>query len=691
MSQTADSIRILLVEDDRADSRLIREYLGEAGPGVYSVDHVTTLREAEEHLSGGTAPDLVLLDLSLPDSQGLETVTRILALKSDLPVVVLTGSSDERLPLEALRAGAQDYLPKGSASVPVLSRAFRYAMERAQHEKARRTAEEVHRESEARFRTVLQNSHVIVSTVDRDLRYTWIYNPHPAFRAEDVLGKRDDELVPPDHVAELMALKREVLESGEGERREVRIQLGPAIHFYDVTALPLRDTAGEVTGVTVAATDVTEHRRVAKQKEILSRVGAVLASSIDYEEMLRSVGRLAVPEIADWCVLDLLGEDDRLHSVQVHAADPRKEELLREMLANFPHDDGPDDHPVGRVLRRGEPLLLAEITSEMIERSAADKVQLAFAHELAPISSMIVPLVAGGRTTGAITFTSAESGRRYDEADLALAEELGRRIGLAVKNALLYQREQRAVRAREEVLGVVAHDLRNPLNAIGMYAQLLADPTLPDALRASHSEIVQDLVERMDRMIGDLLELSRIEAGRLTIDLETTSAGRLLDAATRMFAAKAAKAGIELKVEVEAGLPPLKADRDRLLQVLSNLIGNALRFTGEGGVITLRARRLGEETVELSVSDTGRGIAPEHLEHVFDRYWQARSTRRGGAGLGLAIVKGIVEAHGGRVRAESQPDVGSTFYCILPSAVEVESKTLTGQSAAGGRSSNPVK
>jgi PAS domain S-box-containing protein len=832
---TAVPIRVLLVEDNPDDARLVRGRL-ERAPGLAcSVDHVVGLREARAHLRDGLPPDIVLLDLSLPDSAGVDTVRDVVDAAPEVPVIVLTGSADEHLPIETLRSGAQDYLSKDAASERALSRVIRHAIERARRERELIGRSDL-RESEVRFRVALRNTPIIVSTVDRQLRYTWLYNPHPGFQAESCIGKRDDELAPPEHVAELMDLKQEVLDSGRGRRREVRVKVGPTAHHYDVTAEPLRDASGEVTGVAVAASDITERKRTVQHREFLARVGPVLSSSLDYEEMLRFVTRLAVPELADWCVVDVLTEDGRLQSVQTAAADARKEELLHSMLELHPHTTSPEQHPVGAVLRGGKGRLLQEITPEMLDRVAQSQSHREILQELAPVSSMVVPLVAHDRTLGAITLTAAESGRRFDEVDLDLAEEVGRRCALAVWNAHLhrevrrareqvtrlqrataalaealtveevmevavkhgmeavhatsgslvvvddagcelailrsaglpgdvvdglpdespsplcgavrsgkplffdskeafvraypgrgasmarqlagslavipllrrrqpagalvfgfeswrtistserelllaivrqsgqaleradlFEREREAVLARDEVLGIVAHDLRNPLSAINMYAELLEHALPPDADARKYGEMVRKVCEQADRLIQDLLDVGRVEAGHLRVQRRPLPADRLVGQAVEMLRATAIDAGIAFDAEI-IGQPPLvSADPDRIAQVLSNLVGNALKFTPRGGRVKLQIEP-GANEVLFTVSDTGPGIAPEHREHLFDRFWQADKATRTGAGLGLPIARGIVEAHGGRIWAENEVDSGSRFTFTLPAA-----------------------
>jgi len=229
-------------------------------------------------------------------------------------------------------------------------------------------------------------------------------------------------------------------------------------------------------------------------------------------------------------------------------------------------------------------------------------------------------------------------------------------------------RAQEAVRTRDEVLAVVSHDLRNPLDTITMAAGLLEMP-LVDEKKAEQAQVIRRAARRMDRLIADLLDVSALESGRFTLERESVALGPLLDDAVRMYGEHAARRGQRLECEVSGPLPQVHGDSHRLLQVLSNLLGNAIKFTPEGGAVTLRAAPAGNEVV-VEVRDNGPGIPEPDLPRIFDRFWHAGRRKHGGAGLGLAIVRGIVEAHEGRVWVESADGEGASFAFTLPVAGE---------------------
>jgi signal transduction histidine kinase len=276
---------------------------------------------------------------------------------------------------------------------------------------------------------------------------------------------------------------------------------------------------------------------------------------------------------------------------------------------------------------------------------------------------MATPLVSGGKLLGVIALLSAKPSRVYGVEDMRLANEIAQRAALAVENARLYRAAQRAIQDRDDVLGIVAHDLRSPLGTILMQAHVLRRRA-PERERKP-PERIERAATRMNRLIQDLLDVARVEAGRLTVAQDSLPVRKVLRDAFEAHRTQASSKSLDLRLDLAPNLPDVWADRDRLLQVLENLIGNALKFTEPGGRVTIGATSRDAEVV-FRVEDTGLGIAPQDQPHVFDRYWQAHRSGRRGAGLGLPIVKGIVEAHGGCVWLESWPGRGSTFYFTIP-------------------------
>jgi signal transduction histidine kinase len=222
---------------------------------------------------------------------------------------------------------------------------------------------------------------------------------------------------------------------------------------------------------------------------------------------------------------------------------------------------------------------------------------------------------------------------------------------------------EKGIRSRDEVLAIVAHDLRNPLTIIKSSAALL-QMTTDENQRKELLEMISNSCGRMQSLIGDLLDVARIESGGFTVDRTEVDAADVIEEMRRMFESAAAEKGIRFEVDASGFLPPLHADRSRLIQILANLVSNALRVTDSGSVrLTVEGDR---DKARFSVADTGPGIPAAELPHLFDRFWQVRSSRRGGAGLGLAIVKGFVEAHQGTIEVTSEVGKGSLFQFVIP-------------------------
>ena len=404
----------------------------------------------------------------------------------------------------------------------------------------------------------------------------------------------------------------------------------------------------------------TAERRAA----FLAEASRVLGASFDYQTTLATLARLAVPTLADFCSVSVVAPDTTYCVVGVAHVDQALEPLVRELTAGA-YACGPWISELRATVERGEMARVDEITDEMLDASYLEAGPRSIIKQLRPRAYLTVPLRAGDRAVGALDLFMAESNRRYDAADVALAEELARRAALAVENARLFNDAQQATLARDQMLGVVAHDLRNPLSTMLMASTLLAE-TLEAASPAQRQvAMLHRAGERMNRLIQDLLDVKRMESGHLSVDTCPLHAATLLAESADSLRPLAAAAALELRLEAPPGLPRVSADRHRMHQVLSNLIGNAIKFTPRGGTITLRGDVVADE-LRVAVADSGPGIPAEQLPHIFGQFWQGARTDRRGIGLGLAIAKGIVEAHRGRIWVESTLGNGSTFYFTLP-------------------------
>ncbi|HEX7595528.1 MAG TPA: PAS domain S-box protein [Gemmatimonadaceae bacterium] len=488
-----------------------------------------------------------------------------------------------------------------------------------------------------------------------------------------------DKLVyPEDFMAKVMELYRDpeqasydVVELKDGRtferysqpQRIEDVPVGRVWSFRDVTSRLRADEQERALTQEQAARAEAENSQ--KRASLLAEASHVLSASFDYQTTLAALVRLAVPALADYCALDIVEAEDTFTRIGEAHVDPAKSKLIRE-VATFPQNALTARHPLMRVMATGAPVLEAEITPAFIQAAFAEEGQRRVVEALEPRSLICVPLVASGEPLGALTLVTSGSGRRYEIADLSLAADLARRAAIVVEHARLFHEAQQATRARDDVLAVVAHDLRNPLNTVTMAVSLMLENTPPERVQERRQvEIVRRAADRMNRMIQDLLDVRRMESGRLTTDLIPESPAVLVNDTIDMLRPLATGSTIRLDTAIEPGLPLVLADAARVQQVLSNLVGNAVKFTPRGGRITVCAESM-EGEVRFSVIDTGPGIPAEQLPHIFGRFWQAKTSDRRGIGLGLAIAKGIVEAHNGRIWVESHVGLGSTFYFTLP-------------------------
>ncbi len=487
-------------------------------------------------------------------------------------------------------------------------------------------------------------------------------------------------------------LVRETIDTAVTEGRSFkvkhRIVRPPAeIRVFSVEGRVVLDEAGVPAQIIGAGQDITEQheaeitarklieeqtRRSAAEAEqrraaFLADASRVLGASFDYHTTLAKLAQLAVPAVADFCTVDILDRNGAIQRLGIAHADPEKEQLLHRIM-KWVRAGSPLVPHLHRALVEGEPTLIPEIDQSLIAQHALDAEHEAVILALAPTSVVCVPLKLAEKIIGALVWYTTDDTRRYDQRDLELAEELARRAALAVENARLYHESEQATRSRDQMLGVVAHDLRNPLNTMLMAAELLAESAPPDSQTHRHATIVQRAGERMNRLVQDLLDVKRMESGRLAIEPRRMSSQSLVLEAVETLRSLASSTSVDLVMDSAGDEPPaVLADPHRIQQVFSNLIGNAIKFTPKGGRVIVRCRS-GQNVVQFEVRDTGPGIPAEHLPHIFGQFWQANRRDNRGIGLGLAIAKGIVEAHGGKIWVESAPGAGSSFLFTLPVA-----------------------
>ncbi|HEY7063735.1 MAG TPA: ATP-binding protein [Chloroflexota bacterium] len=441
-----------------------------------------------------------------------------------------------------------------------------------------------------------------------------------------------------------------------------------------VSAAPVRDRQGRIVAGVVTCEDVTWRKRAEAAQRFLDEAGKQLAGTLDYETTLASVARLAVPTLADLCIVDVLAADGEVRRVAVAHRDPRKQALARALQERFTPDP---TAPVGipRVLRTGESELTPDVTPERMAGVARDDEHLRLLRQMRPRSAMTVPLVARGRIVGAITCIATDAGRCYGAADLALAEDLARRAAVAVDNARLYYDAQAAIQVRDEFLSSASHDLKNPLVSVKGYAQILgaviAQESTPTSKQiAAGLAKIDRAATKMSALIDELLDVAHLEAGR---PLELRRRPTDLVALALQAVGEFQPTVTNHRLVIEPKIPSLVGlwDAGRLDRVLANLLSNAIKYSPSGGAIAVRLAREHDGAggwAVLVVQDEGMGIPAADLPHVFERFHRGGNVagKIGGSGIGLAGVRQIVEQHGGTIAVESREGAGATFTVRLP-------------------------
>jgi PAS domain S-box-containing protein len=554
-------------------------------------------------------------------------------------------------------------------------------------------------EASLRLAAIVRSSEEAIVGKDLDGTIT-AWNPAAerlfGFTAQEAIGRSIRMIVPADRQTEEDDVLRRLRRGETIEHMEtVRVRKDGTLIDIALTVSPIRDADGRIIGASKIARDIGERLRAEAERArlltaeqaarawaesaerratVLSESSAALSVSLDSATTLRTVSRLVVPRFADWCLVDLVTRENTLERVAVSAAGPETEPLLSELQRYAP--DWTSSQPSAEALRSRKTIVMPEVTDETLISTVRDERHLAIMRQLRPQSAIAVPMVVRQRVIGAITLVRTTPGRRYDTADVAMAEELARRAALAVDNATLYSeadqarvQAESANRAKDEFLAVVSHELRTPMNAVYGWARMLQmgqidSTTTPRALDA----IVRNAHVQL-QLIDDLLDVSRIISGKMRLDIRPVDIQRVLEAALDAVRPAVEAKGLKLQTLLDPSAGPINGDPDRLQQVVWNLLMNAVKFTPRDGRIQVTLQRVNSH-IEIVVSDTGAGIRSELIPVIFDRFKQGESgsTRnQGGLGIGLALVRHLVELHGGSVTAESEGEgKGATFRVKLP-------------------------
>ena len=440
-------------------------------------------------------------------------------------------------------------------------------------------------------------------------------------------------------------------------------------HPFAADEIEVARALGHLASAALRTADLHSQQALREQQALfLARAASALAASLDYHETLKTVAQMAVPHIADWCAVDIVNATGTLEQLALVHVDPERVTYAREFSRRYPPDPSA---PTGMhaVVRTGKSFLMPQLTEEMIRQGGRSDAHREDIRALKITSYMIVPLRTRQGIVGALTFVSAESGRRFSEADLQFAETVADRAAVSIENARAYEEARQANHLKDEFLATLSHELRTPLNAILGYARMLRTGAVSAERRGDALDVIERNSGMLAQIVEDILDVSRIISGKLRLRMQVLDVSQLVSDALATVEPAAERKGVRLGSRIDPAVTTIQADQDRLRQVLWNLLTNAVKFTPASGSVDLTVSAL-PGGVEISVVDTGLGIAPDILPFIFERFRQgdSRSVREhGGLGLGLSIARNIVEMHGGTIHAASDGDgKGATFSVRLP-------------------------
>ena len=570
--------------------------------------------------------------------------------------------------------------------------------DRKRIEAERKQAASALRHSEARFRTLANAVPQLVWMNDDAGNLLYLNDPWQEYLglpAETVINWSQNDFTHPDDVLGMIETRDRGIAAKAAYELEARLRRSDGEYrWHLIRAVPLQDEPDQTTFWYGTATDIEAVKQVAAGQRFLAQVSGVLAESLDYPMTLSRIARLAVPFLADYCFFDIVSASQQLQRVAWHHVNPEKQSLI-SMTPTYVPPLSFAQHPVCDAILHNRIDFVPDTSDEWLQSIATSPEHLVFLQNLELRSCLTVPLSTRDRKLGALVLCfTAESERRHTEADLPLAQELAHRAATALDNSQLYQQAQDANRIKDEFLAVLSHELRTPLNPILGWSKLLQSDFSDPVKTTKGLEAIERNAKMQTQLIEDLLDISQILRGKLKLNKSPVQLATVVAAAIETVQLIADAKSIQIQSQIDPAIGQVFGDPGRLQQIVWNLLSNAVKFTPAEGQVTIRLGSAeSSHCAQIQVTDTGKGIAPEFLPHVFERFRQedGSTTRQfGGLGLGLAIVHYLVGVHGGTVEANSAGEgQGATFTVQLPilssanSGAEPNDRSLSGDDLSG--------
>lgn len=544
----------------------------------------------------------------------------------------------------------------------------------------RRNAELKAEEAASRLQAFLDNSNDAILTTNSSGMITYVNQQTCnwfGYTKEDLIGKSVEIIIPERYRSIHKKMVEEYFRHPDARQmgstgKPLYVKRKDGTEFsVEVSLSPIRSKGEYFATATIR--DITTRRRYEEQQRFLSQISQDLGESIEYEKTLKKAIDCAVPDIGDWCAIFMLDKNGTPQPMISKHANPNLQELSNRLVEHHVFKTTTSKGLMEAIFT-GKTVFVPNFNDELKTELLTDYERKEIEEKVKVKSYFIVPLKAGGKVIGALAISQGISGRFYITEDRPLIEDFAQRIAYALENAILYDEALTAVRSREDVLSIVSHDLKNPLQAIQLsttYLRRRLDSSPDNVTLMKMVNTIKGAADSMNSLIHNILDIGKIQAGTFSVDLKPVRLAGILKNLKEVMLPLAREKHLELYFIPEEFDHPIYCDTGRVIQIFSNLIGNAVKFTPPGGRIDVTMEVL-NKYVRVCVEDNGPGMSEDFQKNLFNRHWQAMETSTKGSGLGLYITKGIVEAHGGEIWVESEPGKGSRFYFTLPEAPAVE-------------------